>query len=121
MPPIFNSIDPSSNIVLKKGSSRIFSVNASDPEGKPLSYLWFVNTERQTTNTSNFKFKPEKKGIYSLKVVISDDRGLIIYFEWKVNVNEEVNSKAGYNLIPISLIIFAITILYINRRKISTI
>ncbi len=71
-PPEINKALPS-ELKLEPGDTYTFEVSASDPEGKALSYKWYVNDNLQDDATGNsFTYIFENSGTYLVKVIVSD-------------------------------------------------
>ncbi|MEM4402604.1 MAG: PKD domain-containing protein [Candidatus Caldarchaeum sp.] len=53
-----------------------FQADASDPDGDPLTYRWFVNDVEQTRATApNVQWSNPTPGTYTMRVIVSDGRG----------------------------------------------
>lgn len=53
-----------------------FKATASDPDGDPLMYKWFLNNVEQTRATApNVQWTNPDEGMHTMRVVVSDGRG----------------------------------------------
>jgi len=57
---------------LNAGDSYTFKVEAQDPEGKTVSYTWFINGEKVAENVSQFTYTFKEPGLYQVRVEASD-------------------------------------------------
>jgi uncharacterized protein (TIGR03437 family) len=86
--PVISSVSPATTFGAVGGSSLSFSVNASDPDGNPLTYTWSVNG---TVVTNVFgpayalQLPLTANGIYTVTVVVTDG-SRVTETSWTVNV-----------------------------------
>ena len=74
--PIIRSKSPEGNVTIEEGQSQLFSVDAYDPKGAALSYVWKANTTILDSTTSNYTFVSDytSAGIYNIEVKISNGK-----------------------------------------------
>lgn len=75
--PVINSYSPNSTTLTSALNQKTyFSVNASDPDGDPITYSWNVyksNGSFVTSSTNqSFSFSSTSPGSYTVKIIISD-------------------------------------------------
>jgi len=70
-PPTFTKPLPTS-LRLNVGDSYTFEVEAVDPEGENLSYVWYVNGEKVAEGSNTFTYAFTEAGIYKVKVEVND-------------------------------------------------
>jgi len=81
-------IEPRPRIII--GSSIEFTIQARDPEGEPLTYIYTVN---DTVRASSFRytFQPGYIGTFDVKAVVSDGERFAIH-SWDLFVSAEPDS-----------------------------
>jgi hypothetical protein len=52
-----------------------FATDASDPDGDPLTYEWYVNGIRQNVTSANVNWRNPETGTHTIRVVVSDGKG----------------------------------------------
>ncbi|PID26726.1 MAG: hypothetical protein CR982_08795 [Candidatus Cloacimonadota bacterium] len=90
-PVVVNSILPSGSgsISLVEEESLTFSVDAYDPDGNPLTYIWlFDENIVSTSNSFNYVTNYNSSGNHNLKLTIDDGYGSksIVEYEWEISV-----------------------------------
>ncbi|MAG78901.1 hypothetical protein CMI40_00815 [Candidatus Pacearchaeota archaeon] len=72
--PTISSSSPSSNPTIKNGTSQLFSVSTSDPDGNTLTTTWYVNGSSSGTGTSLNLTKTTLKTseIFNITAIVSD-------------------------------------------------
>ena len=81
-----------SEIKLNLGDSYTFEVEAKDPEGENLSYVWFVNGKEVEKDNSTFTYTFGSAGIYEVKVEVSDGENSV-YSKTTVTVINPAETK----------------------------
>ncbi len=83
-----------------------FTAEASDPDGDPLTYEWYLNGDKQPAGTSSVTLNDPSEGQHTLRVVVSDGRGGTdedsVTFEVaeKEDIVVGVSYKLGYEFPP---------------------
>ncbi len=93
--PIITYHRPESPTDMQEGSRKDFNITARDPDYDTLRYSWYVNGNRQPSNSPSFTFDTtgdwESQGNYNIMVMVDDGTGrLSTDFTWSLNV-ENVN------------------------------
>lgn len=72
--PVVESVSPTTNVNVKAGSLATFAVAANDPEGEPLTYVWYLDGEAVECSEAQFTFAPtvNDAGSHVLRCVVSD-------------------------------------------------
>ena len=72
--PVIESVSPTTNVNVKAGSLATFAVAANDPEGEPLTYVWYLDSEEVECSEAQFTFAPTVNdvGSHELRCVVSD-------------------------------------------------
>ena len=109
--PVLGMVEPSEDkIELKKGETRKFKINKSDPDNDNVSVKWYVNGKAEKENSDEYEFKTESLGSYEVKVEISDGAETVSK-SWTVNIegsanqanasdgNGSIGSKCGNNAV----------------------
>ena len=85
--PVIRSTSPVTALSAVGGDSLTFNVQASDPDGNPLTYVWSVNGQ-VVANVLGPSFTlqlPSPAGVYTVSVSVSDG-SRIMEQSWSVNV-----------------------------------
>ncbi len=85
-PPVIASATPSADVQILTGTSQTFTVQATDPDGGPLSYLWEIDGAPQPGSTSTFTFDETALQSYQVRVTVSDGRGGQASHTWTITV-----------------------------------
>ncbi|MEM2870296.1 MAG: PKD domain-containing protein [Thermoplasmata archaeon] len=91
--PVIESHLPVTNPTVRENETVEFSVEASDPDGDPLSYQWSLDRKVQMKeNGSRYRYTPDffSAGTHTVMVTVSDPGGLTATKKWDVTV-ENVN------------------------------
>jgi hypothetical protein len=94
MPPVIQSTSPGKLFSMASGKQATFAVQASDPEGAPLTYTWTVDGRAAGGNASSFAYKPAGAGDHTVGVSVSDGRQSVS-FEWGVSVKAAASAGAS--------------------------
>ncbi|GEM_PF-1760069 len=88
MPPEIISYIPGDTLLTADlGTELGFSVTAQDPEGEPLSYMWLVNEEVQSSTLQEFSYTASQLGQQNIRVAVFD--GIFTTsLTWHINVVE---------------------------------
>ncbi len=71
-PTVSLSISPDNPV---EGERIEFKANASDPDGDPLTYRWFLNGDESTVNDRSVVWEQPRAGNHTIRVLVSDGRG----------------------------------------------
>jgi len=52
-----------------------FKADASDPDGDPLTYEWYVDGIKQEATSANVRWRNPEPGTHTIRVVVSDSKG----------------------------------------------
>ena len=86
--PVITSASPATSLGAVGENSLSFSVQASDPDGNPLTYIWSVNGQVVTNifgSSYSLQLPPTASGIYTVTVVVTDG-SRITQTSWNINV-----------------------------------
>ncbi len=90
MRPVVDSTAPSQgSLTMPKNSSQLFSVEAHDPEGQPLTYAWTLNGEPVGDGTASYTYTADwgDAGGHVLRCCVSDDFwSNHVYASWRIDV-----------------------------------
>jgi serine/threonine protein kinase len=93
-PPTLRSRTPSKEKVAAGKNEKVaLQVEASDPNGDPLLYNWFVNDSRQPGGGSSFELEAPP-GTTNVRVVIDDGRGGTTEASWTIDAQNRKPSLA---------------------------
>ena len=111
----FDGFSPNqTEIEMKKGSGKTFSViNGHDPENN-LTIKWYVNGEF-VDNKESYTFIPTSYGTYILSVTISDG-GKIETHSWTINVKKHEEAP-GFEVLSLLIVLGMLIILRKIKRK----
>jgi hypothetical protein len=123
-PPIIDSVEPKGNVDLLTGSKQTFSVSASDPDGNPLTYRWYLNGNDTGVNGTEYTFKPNKEGRYRIKVEVSDGE-LMDQYQWPVDVAKkpggdvlmDLSSMLPWLILIVVLIVVIVAVVVARSRR----
>ena len=74
--PVIVTIDPALPVTVEEGKAVLVSVNASDPDGDDLVFVWYVDdVETAETRTPQWRFPSSSDGSFPITVVVEDGRG----------------------------------------------
>jgi chitinase len=104
-------------VSVETGSSRIFTVTASDPDGDALTYTWRVDGSVVGGNANVFTFTGTAPGSHTVNVTVSDG-SLAISREWTVTVASPslISSVWPFTLFAI-VVLAVILVIWWARRK----
>jgi hypothetical protein len=90
--PVITSWNPLIDVTISESESKTFSVSASDPDGDPITYKWFLDgseIDGLTVNTYEFTttYNDSRVNPYVIKVEVSDGE-LTVDRVWNVTVEE---------------------------------
>ncbi|MEM2901001.1 MAG: PKD domain-containing protein, partial [Thermoplasmata archaeon] len=90
--PVISSFTPGIVTSIKEGESIHFQVNASDPEGKTLSYTWYLDDIEVGISSNSFirEFNFTSQGEHVVRCNVTDEYGGVQEIIWSVHV-ENVN------------------------------
>jgi hypothetical protein len=95
-PPNITSWYPLGDPVISEGESQIFAVNASDPDGDEIFYMWYVNGVFIGSEASYIFFANyTSSGIYNITVKVSDGSNFSTH-SWNLtvlNLNRKPNIR----------------------------
>ena len=93
------SCEPS-NMLVTEGQSRRIQVQASDPNGDPLTYSWTVDGRAVTNNQSSFEFGTINRtvGNHRVGVMVRDSDGLTANCEFRVTIDPRPNTAPSVAL-----------------------
>jgi uncharacterized protein (TIGR03437 family) len=86
--PVINSVSPALSLGAVGGSSLSFTVNASDPDGNPLTYTWSINGTVVTNvfgPAYSLQLPSTASGTYTVTVTVTDG-SRITETSWTINV-----------------------------------
>jgi hypothetical protein len=90
-PPIITSVvpeDPAPTVIV--GNAIDFVVNAMDPEGKSISFI-FTRNDTVVSASNRYHFQPARVGPVRIKAIVSDGSGFASHL-WNVSVLAEPDS-----------------------------
>ncbi|MFX1574913.1 MAG: ABC transporter substrate-binding protein [Promethearchaeota archaeon] len=72
--PVINSYYPLKDPFIEESETQKFNISATDPDGDPLTYGWFLNGAEVGGNNSNYIFDANSNpyGTYTVKVNVTD-------------------------------------------------
>jgi PKD repeat protein len=110
--PVILSVVPTAAKSVYVGESLKFSVNAQDPDGGVLSYVWKVDGEVKGSNTSDYNYRPSKTGAHKVSVTVSNAAGSVSN-DWTVTVKdvEPSGGPEGWMLGAVILVIIVVVAL----------
>lgn len=87
-PRIEIAIPAEAEVVRPAGQTLVFEVQASDPEGAPLSFEIFLDGQRVGA-ANHFEFVPAAPGSHQVEIRVSDGSNVAVY-RWTVSVTPRV-------------------------------
>jgi hypothetical protein len=89
-PPVISAFSPATPAAVPAGTTQAFSVEASDPDGDGLSYVWKLDgsTVPVTINTMNYSPLAADAGVHTIVVTVSDGKGGSVSQTWAVTVTK---------------------------------
>ncbi len=100
-PPVVDAYSPGTPHTMNEGTSRDFSVTASDSDGDELSYVWFLDDVALAgERAAVYNYAPDyyQAGMHTIKVQIDDWKGGRIYQMWDVEVVNVNGPAIAYDL-----------------------
>lgn len=74
--PVIVAMDPALPVTVDEGKAVLVEVNATDPDGDELSYVWYVDgSEAAETRAPRWRFPASRDGSFPIAVVVVDGRG----------------------------------------------
>ena len=72
--PVIQSVAPNGAISINAGSSLNLDVSASDADGDPLTYVWWVDGVKKSATSSTYQYTPASTavGSHAIKVKVDD-------------------------------------------------
>lgn len=96
-PPVITVTVPTNqNVTVQNGSSLSFSTTATDDEGEPLTYRYYLNGSLNYTGASFSFHVPTVVGNYIMLVNVTDNNSLWDSYTWTLNVTNMTQSFIGY-------------------------
>lgn len=91
-PPNINNYEPSEKIEIFAGESQEFNVSATDIDGNPLTFQWFLNETLVGTNSSKYIYNTthEDEGHYNISLQVTDGEAIAMR-SWTLTVKGLVN------------------------------
>ena len=95
-------VDEPGRFVVAPGESATIDVVATDPDGDPLTYEWFVEDQPQAETTDSFTFATpgDRVGAYAIEVFVGDDAGATTRATFLVEAVTEDLDNDGYLAAP---------------------
>lgn len=92
--PVIDSSAPENRYTMDENSSKVFDVSASDPDGDPMTYAWYLDGRTVGTGDPSYEYRTDyfSAGAHTIKVAIRDSLGANAYNNWTVTVTE-VNAE----------------------------
>lgn len=110
----FDGFSPNqTEIEMKKGMAKTFSVNADDPEDS-LTIKWYVNGENVGSGDS-YTFIPTSYGTYVVSVILSDGEKIETH-SWAVNVKKPEEAP-GFEVLSFLIVLGILIILRKIKKK----
>jgi PKD repeat protein len=119
--PEIVSTTPARSVAVDSGAPETFTVDATDPDGDPLAYMWQVDGVAVGENTPSYEFRRYAAGTYRVNVTVSDGVAEVSY-EWTVTV-PPVEPPAGVGpgvwvaLVVVAIVALALATIWRLRRK----
>ena len=91
-PPTATHRDPSASLwPMGEGTNELFTLEASDPEGLPLTYMWILNDAPVSSVPSNYLYKADwgDAGDHVLDVRVSDGLWSNVLASWTLQVSAD--------------------------------
>jgi hypothetical protein len=87
--PVIDSFDPDKNFAMDENSSATFVVTTSDPDKDTVTYDWYMDGKRVTSEEPSYEYKTSyfSAGKHEAKVTIWDTGGASTVMAWTVTVN----------------------------------
>ena len=88
IPPRLNDYSPKGDpIVVSEGGLQNFTVNATDAEGEPLAYSWYLDGGLQPGTDRTFQYRPgyDQAGFHNLTVNITDGKSTVS-MNWELRI-----------------------------------
>lgn len=74
--PVVTDLQPSHNtVIVRPDADNVFAVEASDPEGEPITWTWLIDGATNcVTTTPEFRYRPNEQfgGVHTLTCLVSD-------------------------------------------------
>ena len=106
-PPSIVSTSPAATLVLAVSERRTFAVVASDPDGDPLTFSWYLNGLWVSSASSSYPFVGMVVGPYTLRVEASDGSSAV-GFVWHIDVRAKIAVVLPSAEFPASLAAIAV-------------
>ncbi len=88
-PPVITNMTPATSCVVTARQLQVFTVQATDADGDPLTYRWTLNGELMDVNTNHWFewiFRADTVTNYTLGITVDDLRGGVVSQAWSIAV-----------------------------------
>jgi hypothetical protein len=102
LPPEIVSVDPPEpNITVILGGSIAFAISATDPEGKPLGYVYTIG-DSIVSVSRRYTYESTSVGTFDVRAVVSDGESFVSH-TWTVRVAAEPDANPPAKIVVVSL------------------
>ena len=116
-PTIFSSIPSLASLTVNSGTTLIFSVSTSDPDGDAQSYTWRTDGSVVGGNTNVLTFTAGALGMHTVNVTVSDG-SLAAWHEWTVTVASPSFLSSAWPFMLLAFVVLgAVAFVWWTRRR----
>jgi uncharacterized repeat protein (TIGR02543 family) len=102
-PPTITAYAPTIDYpCINQGNRQTFTVTASDPDGDPITYEWYLNNNQvSTTDTYAFDATSGTSGAHTITIIIKDIHGAQTSRKWYLTVDATLVMPFDTNATPV--------------------
>jgi uncharacterized repeat protein (TIGR02543 family) len=102
-PPTITAYTPTIDYpCINQGNRQTFTVTASDPDGDPITYEWYLNNNQvSTTDTYTFDATSGASGAHTITIIIKDIHGAQTSRRWYLTVDATLVMPFDTNATPV--------------------
>ena len=88
--PVIDTFSPERKFTMDENSSAQFEVAASDPDGEAITYTWYADGKRVSSEETTYEYKTTyaSAGKHEVKVMVMDTLAGTTPLSWNITVND---------------------------------